>query len=276
MTKFGNPDTDYIKIQKELASGAFGIVNFYYLKENPDKLYIIKKISYKRHKKEGEFNIPEKKIDAYTRLINEIKSLKKTSKNNCEIDNPVDLCYIESLMDDENVYIVTKFKNDTIGLDQILNNKNIIMTFDMVKKNVLILLKKLKIIHDLNIIHNDIKPANILVQYKDDKILDLSIIDYGESCFCDDDQTCIHSGTVQYQPPDITKYAKNECSLSFYNDIYSLGVVILEILENYNVKNTVFEDFINNRMVELDMYKNSYNVEFLTKIIKDIETEKFI
>ena len=86
LTKFGNPDTDYIKIQKELASGAFGIVNFYYLKENPDKLYIIKKISYKRHKKEGEFNIPEKKIDAYTRLINEIKSLKKTSKNNCEID----------------------------------------------------------------------------------------------------------------------------------------------------------------------------------------------
>ena len=38
LTKFGNPDTDYIKIQKELASGAFGIVNFYYLKEKIKKI----------------------------------------------------------------------------------------------------------------------------------------------------------------------------------------------------------------------------------------------
>ena len=178
--------------------------------------------------------------------------------------------------DDKNIYIITQFKNDTMSLNELLENKDFKLSLNEIIKIIIILLKKLEILHNLNIVHNDIKPSNILVQYKNHKILDLSIIDYGESCFCDDDQTCIHSGTVQYQPPDITKYAKNECSLSFYNDIYSLGVVILEILENYNVKNTVFEDFINNRMVELDMYKNSYNVEFLTKIIKDIETEKFI
>jgi len=83
-----------------------------------------------------------------------------------------------------------------------------------------------KFIHKNNIIHNDIKPENIMVN----SIFDIKFIDFGiskklsfgvEKCICSS-----VFGTPKYLAPEIIK--KRECS--FQSDIYSLGVLLYEVI----------------------------------------------
>jgi hypothetical protein len=270
----------YEKIDRPLASGAFGVVNFYRKKDNPnDKLYIIKRISYIRGQ-DGEYNDDEK-LGMYKRLINEILTLKRLENENCKDENKVDLCFIETFSDNTNIYIVTQFKNDTTSLDEYMktNTFNIMQIICYIS----ILLGKLKILHGSNIVHNDIKPANILVQYNDkNQIVDLSYIDYGETCLCDESEKCNTSGTSKYHPGggNVLFYTNRECNLTYYNDIYSLGIIINDMIplptmsldskvSESNIKDDQLTTFVKDKMLDEKMYNNEYNIDFLNNLIKD-------
>jgi hypothetical protein len=270
----------YEKIDRPLASGAFGVVNFYRKKDNPnDKLYIIKRISYIRGQ-DGEYNDDEK-LGMYKRLINEILTLKRLENENCKDENKVDLCFIETFSDNTNIYIVTQFKNDTTSLDEYMktNTFNIMQIICYIS----ILLGKLKILHGSNIVHNDIKPANILVQYNDkNQIVDLSYIDYGETCLCDESEKCNTSGTSKYHPGggNVLFYTNRECNLTYYNDIYSLGIIINEMIplptmsldskvSESNIKDDQLTKFVKDKMLNEKMYDSEYNINFLNNLIKD-------
>jgi hypothetical protein len=268
----------YQKIDKPLVSGAFGVVNFYSKKDskkdNPnDKLYIIKRISYIRGPN-GEYKEVEEKIGAYNRLINEILSLKRLENENCKGENKVDLCFIETFSDNENIYIVTQFKNDTTSLDEYMKNKDFKEIYKFTIMQIIcyisILLGKLKILQLSSIVHNDIKPANILVQYNDkNQIIDLSYIDYGETCLCDKSNTCNTSGTIHYHHPDTILITAGQCNLSYYNDIYSLGITINEMMSKSGIVDDQLTTFVKNKMLNEEMYNNKYNIEFLDNLIKD-------
>jgi hypothetical protein len=259
----------YEKIDRPLASGAFGVVKFYRKKDNPnDKLYIIKRISYIRGQ-DGEYNDDER-LGMYKRLINEILTLKRLENENCKDENKVDLCFIETFSDTTNIYIVTQFKNDTTSLDEYMktNTFNIMQIICYIS----ILLGKLKILHGSNIVHNDIKPANILVQYNDkNQIVDLSYIDYGETCLCDKSEKCNTSGTSKYHPGggNVLFYTNRECNLTYYNDIYSLGIIINDMMSESNIKDDQLTTFVKNKLLNEEMYNNEYNIDFLNNLIKD-------
>lgn len=260
----------YIKVDKKLAAGMYGVVGFYYKKDNSnDKMYIVKAISYKRgHDVSYDNNSIKKEV--YTKLINEILSLKKVQESNCSDTNNVDLCFIEAFRDDENIYIVTRFKNDTMSLQKYIEDKT--FTSSQIKSYLLVLLNKLKMLHLLDIVHNDIKPANILVQYNTNGILDLSYIDYGETCLCKESDECTTSGSVYYHPENVLYITKQQCNLTYYSDIYSLGVLTKEMLKKSNIKDDALTKFIDKDMLDEDMYDNVYSIDFLNKLITTLIT----
>ena len=104
------------------------------------------------------------------------------------------------------------------------------------------LLSGIDYINKKGIIHSDIKPENILIEYEGDSnlnnfiITSIKIIDYG-SAFYVNDTSSISSNTPEYLCPEITilnkkfiKELKNNNS-KYVNciDIWSLGITILEL-----------------------------------------------
>ncbi|CAN5551910.1 hypothetical protein BH10BDE1_BH10BDE1_33380 [soil metagenome] len=80
--------------------------------------------------------------------------------------------------------------------------------------------------HDANVLHRDLKPANLIVS----KALDIKIIDFGISKILTDDtgltlpNTAL--GTIRYMAPEVAM----GLPASVATDIYSLGVILFEML----------------------------------------------
>jgi serine/threonine protein kinase len=239
-------DYNLIKI---LGQGAFGTV---YLVEKNGINYVMKKIKIK-----DKFHL----ID----IVLEVEALKKLSKyNNCSqqnVHNMSSLCLIESFIDlNKTEYvIVTNYLDNAITLATLLekykqSNKKLSLeniTFIMAR-----LISQLDKLHKYNIIHNDIKPQNIIIQYKDNEITNVLFIDFGLSCI----KLCKAGGTITYMAPELFKIIgtthqqamviketllKNEktkdegktipINKSDYmkTDVFSLGIVFYEMLHNH-------------------------------------------
>ena len=98
-------------------------------------------------------------------------------------------------------------------------------------------------IHYINskgIIHSDIKPENILIDYilKDEyfRINSIKIIDYGSSFYCNEISTSNTSNTPEYLCPEITignkKFIKDLSNSDKYIsavDVWSIGITFLEL-----------------------------------------------
>ena len=104
------------------------------------------------------------------------------------------------------------------------------------------LLSAIDYINKRSIIHSDIKPENILIEYDGDanegnfEIKSIKIIDYGSAFFANN-TAVISSNTPEYLCPEITignkkfiKELKNN-NMKYLNciDIWSLGITILEL-----------------------------------------------
>lgn len=88
--------------------------------------------------------------------------------------------------------------------------------------------------HQKGIIHRDIKPSNILVTLQDGqpapKVIDFGIARAVEGRFSDETRITVHSqliGTPAYMSPE---QAEGSLSLDTRGDIYSLGVLLYELL----------------------------------------------
>ena len=92
-------------------------------------------------------------------------------------------------------------------------------------------------IHSKKLIHRDLKPSNIFVEIREEDIL-TKIGDFGLVCFENDELTS-NTGTPLYQAP--------EQKGSEYNnkvDIYTLGIVVFEVLKKENQKAEEWKDLI--------------------------------
>ena len=87
----------------------------------------------------------------------------------------------------------------------------------------------LKLLHDKNITHNDIKPANIIVVKNNDNV-QLKYIDFGfmiynnRPCFDKQDQDI--SGTDGFKSPEVERLAE----YTKFNDIWALGCIFYFML----------------------------------------------
>lgn len=98
-------------------------------------------------------------------------------------------------------------------------------SFDELKNSIIPALNKgLKVLHDKNIIHKDLKPSNIMLT---DNLKDVAIIDFGISSVREDGKTVLVTKTGM--TPD---YSAPETFHNLFlqeSDYYSLGITIYEL-----------------------------------------------
>jgi serine/threonine protein kinase len=127
-----------------------------------------------------------------------------------------------------------------------------------------------------NILHSDIKPANILIS----KNGFIKISDFGEAFIVKDNET-LTIGTMLYCHPKKLEYPSHESITSY--DFWSLAIILLEILYGYNpilyfsgvrdlkLQLAKFQDFMKNlNSDDLIRFDNLPIYHKLTKFIKNI------
>jgi len=115
------------------------------------------------------------------------------------------------------------------------------------KDKILILLKtvthSLKILHDLGIVHGDLKPDNIIIKKTETGGYTTKLIDFDDSYFSGNPPDYLEIvGTPDYYSPELLAYIKNngKCKpkdLTTKSDIFTLGIIFMEYLSG--VKPTI-------------------------------------
>ena len=245
----------YNKI-KILGKGGYGVVwqcrKIHVEDENNNMDYAVKQTSKKNapaHNKEDVLQIAN----------NEINILMKLNENNTEKEEKkCDLIpeIYETYEDNNDIWF--SFEKGGLSLSTLTFNikgifekgerlyhiqkgEFLVLLFKNIKQFKLLIRKILEGIDYINkkgIIHSDIKPENILVQYiKNNDILEITsikIIDYG-SAFYSSNQSPLISNTPEYLCPEIMTNKKEFIKeLNYGNylnaiDIWSTGISILEL-----------------------------------------------
>ena len=188
---------------------------------------------YKAIRKSDNKTIALKIIDAlpdstsYKNAIQEIKVLKEIAGPNC---HPNLACYYDHSYDPVKgeIYIEMEFIDGETLFDfaKKYRDEHPMKNYLLYKYLLLILkdiLKGLLYIHDKNVLHNDIKPENIMI----DKNLVPKLVDFGLSCdahICKMGTLCCSgfSGTPDFASPEMYS---NEVRYPA-SDIWSLGVTL--------------------------------------------------
>jgi serine/threonine protein kinase len=86
--------------------------------------------------------------------------------------------------------------------------------------------------HDAGIIHRDLKPSNILVTQSADQPAIVKVLDFGIAKFTSDEDgdSVVHNNSVIGTPRYMSPEQNNGYELTPATDVYSLGVILYEML----------------------------------------------
>ncbi len=151
---------------------------------------------------------------------------------------------------------------------------------------ILIILKtvthSLKILHDLNIVHGDLKPDNILIKKTETGSYTTKLIDFDDSYFSKNppDYTEI-VGTPDYYSPELLEYVKDsgKCGkgeLTNKSDIFTLGLIFSEYLCGNKPKfsekyKSVAESVAANNEIVINSLPNRIKELINSMLLKNIE-----
>ena len=128
-------------------------------------------------------------------------------------------------------------------------------------------------LHNQRIIHRDLKPSNILFS-KSEKI---KITDFGMSIFQSDPASNIKGsdlyGTYTYNAPETL----TDNNYSIYSDIYSLGIIMFELLNNFKTimeKNVTINELKTKKEFSDSLYNYKTECDFILKLLDDIPYER--
>jgi len=218
-------------------------------------------------------NYPQEKVENYFPVQNISTEIMTVDEfyNYFVIDNKI----IEKLNS-----VGINYKTDYIILNKMLNyEKNLNQKINLEKFKLLEdwesivsqFLKGIGLLHQENLIHGDLKTANILFDENSCKITDFGGIKYCKTNFYD--KSC----TIITRPPEDIFYEYSPQSLLFKKeyspsgikgDIWSIGIIILELLSTINPINVLYsklrqmnikEDYSNDKIIEEDIGKNFRN-----------------
>jgi serine/threonine protein kinase len=256
----------------EIGRGGFGITYLVY--DNLDKKQQVAKVATINEKKYFNYKI-------------ELDNLIEIYKNTCRSDLICIRNYYTEILDKKNRKLVLILdKVDGIELSKLINlikSGKIVLKIEdylFIFKN---LLKTLDYLHNkLNMAHMDIKPENIMIN---PETFNTTIIDVGLSC---KDVFCEPGGTYPYMSKNILKHFENHSKLSKdtakRSDIYSMGIVFLELLNLIDLNSFMLSDdsknkpdFVESGYYFYDQIQNSIeNIETEVKKYKDHKMQNLV
>ena len=191
-------------IIKLIGKGSYG--NVYQVSDVNNKIYALKKINIKSSNCDNKGTLTELHILFHNRSENLVK-------------------FYESYIENFNLCIITEFyeNNDLLQLIKKKKKKKVYFNEDFIWRIFIDILLGIKYLHDNDIIHRDLKSANIFI----DKNLRAIIGDFGVSKILNDNvKTYTQIGTPLYLSPEIINKNKYDKKI----DIWSLGCILYEII----------------------------------------------
>lgn len=195
---------DY-EIQSELGKGAYSIV--YRVRRLSDsRIYALKKVKLSNLKEKEKRN-----------ALNEIRFL-------ASIKHPNVISYKEAFFDDSKQFLCLVMEyadgGDLLQRIQLYQKKGTYMSENYVWNLLIQLCKGLKALHELSIVHRDMKSANVFLT-KDGKVKlgDMNVSKVSKACL-EHTQT----GTPYYASPEVWK----DLPYDGRSDLWSLGCVLYE------------------------------------------------
>ena len=174
------------------------------------------------HVKQFKIFIDQNSDNEINQIFKEITFLCFLQQYDCFVK--LDDILIDKDEDTKKLYLV--FKGNTISLNKMilsdyyhnLNNN------ELIKWIIFQISYGLYILHSNKIIHNDIKPSNILI----DEVGGIFISDFGSACFSDEESD---SYTLYYASPEFLNDFKKRDEKY---DMWGLGVIIIELFIKEN------------------------------------------
>lgn len=193
------------------------------------------------------------------KIISEVNILKYIKGDDAKyLSRNFVISYKDSLIDEKHCHLIMEYTPDFISMyDYIVNNPSIssLINSGDTKSALKILndrisiicnlLRGLDFIHSTNIVHFDIKPDNVLVNFKD---LRTKYIDFGHSCFKESCNRYILCGTPGYSAPEVDHYmAEYKYDFESYKltDLWSLGITIFQLLTSREYTRKIDEKRVN-------------------------------
>lgn len=145
-------------------------------------------------------------------MLNEIQILKRVNHPN--------IIKLKEVYEGENhIYLVMEYFEGGIELHDYIAHIKKIPSEDETRKIMFQILSALDYLHDLKIMHRDIKLENILINQN---TLDIKIIDFGLAEYiCKKELIFIKCGSPGYVAPEIL----NELKYNYAVDVFSAGII---------------------------------------------------
>ena len=258
---YGNREPKGYKKIRLLGKGGCGMV--WLCINSKGNEFAVKQISKKIKNKDSfdKINKNNKEINHSSQMAKREIEIINYLQLNCKSDLMIYL--YESIEDNNDIWIIFekgghslsdltfKLKGEFLGTERIYSIKKghflMKLTSDISQLKLFIktMLKFIYNISKYNIVHGDIKPDNILIEYnnEDYSIKQIKVIDFGSS-FLLNNPNNFSSNTPEYISPEITEllensnntkdiilFLKNLINYPYCIDIWSLGVTILEIIQ---------------------------------------------
>jgi len=171
----------------------------------------------------------EENSDRQDLILHEIETVSK-------LTHPNIITYYHSFINDGLLHLVMEYCDNGSLQNQILNEK---ILYNTALKYCEIIASTLEYVHNKNIVHHDIKPANILF----DRNNNLKICDFGVANTL--------SGTISYLAPEMFEWNpenRNDRRI----DIYALGVTLYELIMGENIFSSLSAHEIIERHEKMD------------------------
>ena len=167
----------------------------------------------------------------------------------------------EIFEDEENIYFVMEYINGLTLGEFILKHK---LNVKMIKNLLFQILYSMTYLHNkIKICHRDLKSNNIMVYYDKNKNINIKIIDFGFSCYINNNNKMNEIlGTINYSAPELLK----GLNYNYKIDIWSIGIILIDMLLGYNYYENKFNEFVKNNNNDKENI-NQNKFKFLKNLI---------